>query len=203
MTKRSFKNMAPKTKEQFEEIRQRSMASIRQAALELFAHQGYHSTSISNIAKEAGISKGLMYNYFANKEALLIAIIEDAVAIGDHLIHDALQFPGSGFEKIEFLTRRTMELMQRNFHYWKLLLSLAFQPDAQAALVPIVKHKEVETMQKTVIIFEEMGVEKPMQEMMFYGAMLDGIMIQYMQITEGYPLEEMVEMVIDRYRPYA
>lgn len=195
--------MSPKTKAQFEEIRQRSIASIKQAALELFAHQGYHSTSISNIAKEAGISKGLMYNYFESKEALLISIIEEAVNMGDQLIRDAHAYEGSPFEKLEFLTQRTMEFVQKNYHYWKLLLSLAFQPDAQAALGPIIQHKEAETMQKTVTFFEEMGVENPMQEMMFYGAMMDGVMIQYMQFTEGYPLEQMVRLILDRYRVYA
>ena len=195
--------MAPKTKEQFEEIRQRSMAAIKQAALELFAHQGYHSTSISNIAQEAGISKGLMYNYFASKEALLIEIIEDAVAMGDWLIHEALEIEGSGFDKLAYLTRTTMAFVKKNYHYWKLLLSLAFQPDAQAALGPILKEKEEETMTKTAAIFEEMGVENPMQEMMLYGAMMDGVAIQYMQFTEGYPLEMMVEMTLDRYRIYA
>ncbi len=195
--------MSPKTKEQFEAIRQRSIDGIRQAALELFAHKGYHSTSISNIAEAANISKGLMYNYFESKEALLISIIEEAVEMGDQLIREAHAHEGSPFEKVEFLTRRTMAFVQKNYHYWKLLLSLAFQPDVQAALAPILKQKEEETMQKTVAFFEEMGVENPMQEMLLYGAMMDGVMIQYMQFTEGYPLEQMLEMVLDRYRVYA
>jgi len=35
--------------------------------LQLFANNGYESTSISKIALTAGISKGLMYNYFRAK----------------------------------------------------------------------------------------------------------------------------------------
>ena len=53
----------PKTKEQFEEIRNKSKAAIIEAALELFANNGFHNTSITQIAKKAGVSKGLMYNY--------------------------------------------------------------------------------------------------------------------------------------------
>ncbi|MDV7394640.1 helix-turn-helix domain-containing protein, partial [Arthrospira platensis SPKY1] len=48
-------------------------------ALELFAEKGFASTSISQIAKEAGISKGLMYNYFESKEQLLHEIIRQAI----------------------------------------------------------------------------------------------------------------------------
>ena len=48
-------------------------------ALEHFANEGYFSTTINHIAKHAGISKGLMYNYFESKEALLKAIIHKSV----------------------------------------------------------------------------------------------------------------------------
>ena len=46
------------------------------AALELFASEGFHATSISKIAEKANISKGLMYNYFTSKEELLKTITE-------------------------------------------------------------------------------------------------------------------------------
>ena len=63
--------MSPRTEEQFEEIRESKKNLIQEVALELFATRGYHSTSISMIAKEADISKGLLYNYFESKEELL------------------------------------------------------------------------------------------------------------------------------------
>ena len=82
--------MSPKTKEQYEEIRQRSIAAIKEAALELFAHNGYHSTSITHIHKKAGISKGLLYNYFDGKEDLLHVIIMDVLEMSDQMIGHCL-----------------------------------------------------------------------------------------------------------------
>lgn len=68
--------MSPRTKVQFEKIRQKSRENIENIALELFALKGYHATSISQIAERAGISKGgLLYNYFKSKEQLLDSII--------------------------------------------------------------------------------------------------------------------------------
>ena len=63
--------MSPKTSGQFKEIRADKKQLIIDTALNLFANKGYHASSISMIAKEAKISKGLMYNYFDSKEALL------------------------------------------------------------------------------------------------------------------------------------
>ena len=71
--------MSPRTTRQFEEIREEKRTLIMDSALEHFAKEGYHATTITHIAKHAGISKGLMYNYFESKEALLRAIIERSV----------------------------------------------------------------------------------------------------------------------------
>ncbi|HSL89147.1 MAG TPA: helix-turn-helix domain-containing protein, partial [Ignavibacteriaceae bacterium] len=61
----------PRTKGQFEAIRKESRQKILDAALEVFAKQGYHSATVDAITKTAGISKGLMYNYFKSKEDVL------------------------------------------------------------------------------------------------------------------------------------
>jgi len=49
---------------------------ILDVALKVFADNGFQGTSIKDIAEAAGISQGLMYHYFASKEALLEATIE-------------------------------------------------------------------------------------------------------------------------------
>ncbi len=47
---------------------------ILDAAARLFAQKGFHTTTIRDIAKEAGIADGTIYNYFKNKTALLLGI---------------------------------------------------------------------------------------------------------------------------------
>jgi AcrR family transcriptional regulator len=71
--------MSPRTKEQFDEIRTGSKARIMQAALEVFSEEGFDKASISKIAGRAGVSKGLMYNYFKSKEELIKTIFIDAL----------------------------------------------------------------------------------------------------------------------------
>lgn len=46
------------------------------AATAQFAEKGYEATSISGIARAAGVSDGLLYRYFADKRALLSAVLE-------------------------------------------------------------------------------------------------------------------------------
>jgi TetR/AcrR family fatty acid metabolism transcriptional regulator len=49
---------------------------ILDAAVMVFAEKGFHATTIRNIARQAGIAEGTIYNYFDDKAALLIAILE-------------------------------------------------------------------------------------------------------------------------------
>jgi len=51
--------------------------SIEEAALELFMEQGYHATSMRQIAERADLALGGIYNHFANKEEIFEAIIID------------------------------------------------------------------------------------------------------------------------------
>jgi AcrR family transcriptional regulator len=55
---------------------------ILEAALKVFAAKGFKGATNQDIAKEAGISPGLLYWYFKSKEDLFFAILEDRVAPG-------------------------------------------------------------------------------------------------------------------------
>src|SRR3954451_25306695 len=49
---------------------------ILDAALVCFAKRGFHQTSMHDISAEAGISVGLIYRYFENKEAVIAAMAD-------------------------------------------------------------------------------------------------------------------------------
>lgn len=46
------------------------------AAASCFARQGFHRTTMDEIAREAGVSTGLIYRHFAGKDELVVAIVE-------------------------------------------------------------------------------------------------------------------------------
>jgi len=59
--------------------RKRRLARILDAAEELFAAHGFVKTTVDEIAAAAGVSKGLVYDHYASKEALLAAVWERLV----------------------------------------------------------------------------------------------------------------------------
>lgn len=60
------------------ERREARRAEIVAAARHCFSRDGFHQTSMPDIAAQAGVSQGAPYRYFANKEEIILAIAGDA-----------------------------------------------------------------------------------------------------------------------------
>ena len=50
---------------------------IQEAAIHVLAKNGYHGTTVSQIARAAGVADGTLYLYFDNKDDLLLKIIDE------------------------------------------------------------------------------------------------------------------------------
>lgn len=75
---------------------------ILEAAIICFAKRGFHQTSMHDVSAEAGISVGLIYRYFANKEAVIAAMAERHKEEIHNLLERARQ-ASSLFESLEIL----------------------------------------------------------------------------------------------------
>ncbi|OLB09038.1 MAG: hypothetical protein AUH06_00925 [Gemmatimonadetes bacterium 13_2_20CM_69_27] len=82
------------------------------AALEVFVERGYEGTTLADVARRAGVTKGTIYLYFENKEALFKAVVRETIvpviAQGEAL---ARSFTGSARDLLEQLVRE----------YWRLV----------------------------------------------------------------------------------
>ena len=63
------------------ERREAKKADIVAAARRCFARDGFHQTSMPDIAAEAGVSTGAPYRYFASKEEIILEIAGDAFRV--------------------------------------------------------------------------------------------------------------------------
>src|SRR3954468_14129367 len=68
-------------------------AQILDAAVICFARKGFHLTSMHDISAEAGISVGLIYRYFQNKEAVIAAMADQHKKEIQELLERAAQAP--------------------------------------------------------------------------------------------------------------
>ena len=69
----------PKSKEQFEQIRNERINMILESALYLFATKGYDAVNLDEVTKQSNCSHGLLYHYFKGKDDLYLATINEIV----------------------------------------------------------------------------------------------------------------------------
>jgi AcrR family transcriptional regulator len=183
--------MSPRTKEQIEEIRIKSAQQIMEAALHLFAHQGFHRTTVSQIARQAGISKGLIYNYFASKEDLLDSILDQAMHTGDDVL-ETLQSPDvDPLVALSESIDQIFDLVKQNPTYWKLITALSLQEDIITKYKPRLEKHAHDNLAQLTSLLEAMGVSNPTMEAMFLAATMDGILLHFINFQDHYPLDEM------------
>jgi len=94
--------------------RQRRHERILGAAEELFAAHGFAKTTVDEIAVAAGVSKGLVYDHYPSKEALLGAVWDRLVAAWTEAVRTS-KFPdGSIADAIGELLRISLEYVRDN-----------------------------------------------------------------------------------------
>ena len=189
--------MCPKSPEQNEEVRKQSLQNILDAAFVLMAKQGYESTSISQIAKHAGVSKGLLYNYFSSKEEMLITLVDNTMNEGDSLLSE-LDFGDPKGALRAILNWYFDELIEKPDH-WKLITELTFKIEKFDFVQQIFITKLNEYVALLEQLLSNIGFDNPNEEARLMVSLFDGIGIHYLVMRDGYPIEKMREFLILKY----
>jgi len=97
---------------------------ILEAAAKVFAEKGFHPTTIKDIARVAGIADGTIYNYFENKTALLLGIVDltTQTAKQDMDLSKITELDFRGFLKA-YLLQPLMVPKADNFELFRVLIS--------------------------------------------------------------------------------
>lgn len=96
----------PRTPEDNQQIRDARREEILVAAASVFAKQGYGQTKMADIAKAAGYSHGLVYHYFASKEAVFQAIVDVTM---ERVVADLSLSGATPMARLEGIVDRVLE----------------------------------------------------------------------------------------------
>ena len=87
---------------------------ILSAATKLFATQGYAKTSLAQVAKEAQVSKALIFWHFESKEGIYVAVLEEAVREHRSAVASAAARGGAASARIVRVLEAAADLAGRN-----------------------------------------------------------------------------------------
>jgi AcrR family transcriptional regulator len=181
----------PRVKQQFDAMRSATKEKILAAGLQIFSHKGLAATSIQEIARQAGISVGLMYHYYKSKEELFTELVETAINLAAESTKARFESDQSPAEKIKGFSNEVIgDIAQNNWMSQVYLLMIHYM-----LVVDLPKKKSeirkkgfvpLENLRRTIIEGQQRGEVKrgnPAEMTTLYFATIQGLAIS--KLTMG------------------
>ncbi|MET9294468.1 TetR/AcrR family transcriptional regulator [Streptomyces sp. NPDC003077] len=105
--------------------------SLLAVAVDVFNERGYDGTSMEHLSKAAGISKSSIYHHVRSKEELLQRAIRRALDGLFAVLDEPGAVQGRAIERLEYVTRREVEVLVAELPYVTLLLRVRGNTDTE------------------------------------------------------------------------
>ena len=109
------------------------LASVLAAAVELFNERGYDGTSMRDLAARLGIAKSAIYHHVTGKEELLSLALDRALDGLATVTSRVRALPAPAVERLEYLVRGSVEVLEAQLPYVTLLLRVRGNTDVERA----------------------------------------------------------------------
>ena len=152
------------------------------------------------IAREAGIAKGLLYSYYKSKEELLDELIVYGLKKAASFMDD---MPGGGVpdskESFAAAVRAVLDLFLVESDFWRLYCMVILQTNMAERFRTHIQDFLSQYLEVYMVYFEKKGSSNPLGEAMLFGAVLDGMMFDLLVAPDQYPVESVMEMIIEKF----
>lgn len=184
--------MSPRSKVLSEKMRAESRSAILSSALELFAKRGYSATTTDEIARSAGVSKGLIFSYFDTKEDILLTIFEEEIF---RLIPDLDEKAGSHTPRERFVSLITavMNMLETEPLLVRLSLRLNLDDAYRKLMRKKGKHFMDLYLSRLRKLLVQLGSKTPDLDLHLLNFAFDGIMSNYAVAPSLFPPIETIK----------
>lgn len=111
-----------------EHRKRQTKLAILEAAVHLFTAQGYERTSITDLAREAGIGKGTIYSYFRKKSEIFLAFCEEQLEVTRTAIVQTESSSLPLLDRLLAIYRLDFQFIHQNPEFGRLLMRETFFP---------------------------------------------------------------------------
>ena len=139
-----------------------------------------------------------MYNYFDSKESLILSILEN----GMNQLADLFDPNKDGVltgDEFDYFVEKSFDAVIENPTYWRLYFGILMQAGIYDMIKEYYQSVLEETMKLLLEYYKARGVKDPLGEALLFGAVMDGICMNYLLNPEIFRLEDFKQKIIDKF----
>ena len=181
-----------------------SKQRIIDAAVKLISEKGYHGASTDLIAKEAGVSQGLIFHYFKNKEGLFFSLLKEKSKMFKEELEKSTGDEKDVLKKIEIAVLTYARLIQKEEKFYEVLIK-----QSRGSGLDFDKINKYGLMESAKLIGEliktgiKQGVLRELDSEVaascLFG-MIEQNALRWMMLGKNFSLEEAIKESLDIYR---
>lgn len=173
---------------------------IVRATVECITKFGYHNFSMQDVARTAGVSKGIIHYYFLNKDELMMSVLERVSGDIERVLAADLETIDDPVKKIEIFVGVCCDVVRNTREYYQVSMDFWTQINQKEAVKEIISG-HYQKFRHTVASIIDEGIEKGSfvnVDSNAYGsyiiAVIDGLSLQWLFDENVFDYDEIVKM---------
>jgi TetR/AcrR family fatty acid metabolism transcriptional regulator len=172
---------------------------IVRATVDCITKHGYHNFSMQDVARTAGVSKGIIHYYFLNKDDLMMSVLDKVSGDIENIIAADMESITSPIEKIKVFIAVAFDIVRSTKEYYQVNMDFWTQINQKKEVRQVVSRHYAKFRDSCAKVIEE-GVKQgvfrqvnPQHQASLILATVDGVSLQWLFDEAVYDYTEIVK----------
>lgn len=173
---------------------------IVRATVECITKHGYHNFSMQDVARTAGVSKGIIHYYFLNKDELMMSVLDKVSSDIEEVLAADLLTITDPVKKLEILVNVVSEVVRSTKEYYQVSMDFWTQINQKEAVRKVISKHYEKFRQTTAKIIQE-GIDAEAFRKVnttdyasFVIAVIDGLSLQWLFDESVFDYDSVIKM---------
>ena len=174
---------------------------IVRATVECITRYGYHNFSMQDVARVAGVSKGIIHYYFLNKDDLMMSVLERVVSDIENVLHSDINAITDPVKKLEIFIEVCLDIVRSTTEYYQVNMDFWTQINQKEGVRQVIAKHYIQFRKTCSQVLEE-GIKQgvfrdvnPQEYSSFIIATIDGISLQWLFDKDAFDYETTVKQI--------
>jgi len=172
---------------------------IVRATVECITRFGYHNFSMQDVARAAGVSKGIIHYYFLNKDELMMSVLDKVAGDIERVLSADMQTTEDPAKKMEVFIKICFDVVKNTKEYYQVNMDFWTQINQKPEVRSVIAKHYAQFRQTASSVIED-GMKSgafrktdPQEHAAFIIATIDGVSLQWLFDESVFDYENMVK----------